>query len=48
MSGLKLVPRMPKRPSAMKGSEAANSATIATGAPARSASRPPSTPPRSR
>ena len=46
MSGLKLVPRMPKWPSATKGSEAAASARTATGAPARSASPPPSTRPR--
>ena len=46
MSGLKLVPRIPKRPSTMNGSEAASSAASATGEPARSASAPPSTRPR--
>ena len=38
MSGLKLVPRIPKWPSTTNGSEAASSATSATGQPARSAS----------
>ncbi len=42
MSGLKLVPRIPKWPSTANGSEAASSATSATGQPARSASAPPS------
>ncbi len=37
MSGLKLVPRMPKCPSTMKGNEAAARAMSATGAPTRSA-----------
>ncbi len=33
MSGLKLVPRIPKWPSTMNGSEAPNAATTSTGQP---------------
>jgi hypothetical protein len=39
MSGLKLVPRMPKCPSTMNGSEAPKAARIATGQPIPNASR---------
>lgn len=46
MSGLKLVPRIPNRPSTKNGNEAAISATIATGAPSRRAVSIPSTLPR--
>jgi hypothetical protein len=40
MSGLKLVPRIPKRPSTMKGSEAPARAANATTAPSRIGSPP--------
>ncbi len=39
MSGLKLVPRIPKCPSTMNGSEAPNAASTATGQPVPNASR---------
>src|ERR1700759_12964 len=42
MSGLKLVPRIPKWPSTANGKEAARSAARATGQPAHSASALPS------
>ncbi len=45
MSGLKLVPRIPKWPSTANGSEAASRAPSATGQPARSASPASSTRP---
>ncbi len=46
MSGLKLVPRIPKWPSTAKGSETAARAIRPTGRPARNASPLPSTRPR--